>query len=238
MSLARDIAKSEGSLRGKKVSSAFLPDGDGLAPGPTPDSAALAGRVAQIMALGPESVLKLCRQVLQVQYSELAPRLIDAEFVATLPSSLPGDARPTLRVLTEMISEGNEEVIALGYEFSDGEILQLLHEASARGVQVVIIGDRSRGSLARVSQSWPVGVQKPKLFHDRERGTRRARYASMHAKCLLVDGRSLLITSANFTFHGLRGNIEFGVRLSGEPAQEARRIFSRLVNAHILEKCV
>jgi len=58
----------------------------------------------------------------------------------------------------------------------------------------------------------------------------------MHAKCLLVDSRDLLVTSANFTFHGLHGNIEIGVRLSGAPAVEARKIFSHLVENRIVEE--
>jgi phosphatidylserine/phosphatidylglycerophosphate/cardiolipin synthase-like enzyme len=58
----------------------------------------------------------------------------------------------------------------------------------------------------------------------------------MHAKCLLVDGHDLLVTSANFTFHGLHGNIEIGIRLSGPPAAEARKIFSHLVGNQVLEE--
>jgi phosphatidylserine/phosphatidylglycerophosphate/cardiolipin synthase-like enzyme len=58
----------------------------------------------------------------------------------------------------------------------------------------------------------------------------------MHAKCLLVDGNDLLITSANFTFHGLHGNVEIGVRLSGPPASEARKIFSYLVEHGLVEE--
>ena len=58
----------------------------------------------------------------------------------------------------------------------------------------------------------------------------------MHAKCLLVNGADLLVTSANFTFHGLHGNIEIGVRLSGPPALEARKMFSHLVENGVVEE--
>jgi phosphatidylserine/phosphatidylglycerophosphate/cardiolipin synthase-like enzyme len=58
----------------------------------------------------------------------------------------------------------------------------------------------------------------------------------MHAKCLLVDGNDLLVTSANFTFHGLHGNIELGVRLCGTPGSEARKIFCHLVESGIVEE--
>ena len=35
----------------------------------------------------------------------------------------------------------------------------------------------------------------------------------MHCKMIVVDDQDLLVTSANFTYHGMLGNIEFGVRL-------------------------
>lgn len=80
----------------------------------------------------------------------------------------------------------------------------------------------------RVLEVWPEDAARPRIFHDRPRAD-GAPYASMHAKCLLVDGSDLLITSANFTFHGLKGNIEIGVRLGGPPGAEARKIFPHLV---------
>ena len=74
-----------------------------------------------------------------------------------------------------------------------------------------------------------------RVYSTTEIGSMEPPYASMHAKCLLVDGEDLLVTSANFTFHGLHGNIEVGVRLSGPPASEARKIFSHLVREGVVE---
>src|SRR5262249_43472835 len=107
--------------------------------------------------------------------------------------------------------------------------------ASLRGAKVILICDRGRGVAQRVQASWPPACDRPRIFHDRQR-TGSAPYASMHAKCLLVDSSDLLITSANFTFHGLRGNIEIGVRLGGAPAAEARKFFSHLVENQIVEE--
>ena len=52
----------------------------------------------------------------------------------------------------------------------------------------------------------------------------------------LEDEKDVLVTSANLTFHGLEGNIEIGVRLRGEPAGEARKVFSHLVENGIVEE--
>jgi len=161
--------------------------------------------------------------------------LLEAELVATLPPDTPGIARPTDRVLQEMLTPPIKEIIVLGYEFTDRDMMRILAEATAGGADVIMICDRGRGSATRILDEWPAGAPRPRLFHDRQR-SEAAPYAAMHAKCVLVDGKNLLVTSANFTFHGLHGNIEIGVRLCGAPAAEARKIFSHLVENGIVEE--
>ena len=120
----------------------------------------------------------------------------------------------------------------MGYELTDERVLSLLKKVETEGADVIVICDRERGVAKRVLNS---GLRRARVFQDRER-LEGAPYSSMHAKCLLVNGSDLLITSANFTFHGLHGNVEIGVRLSGPPAQEARKIFSHLVDSGIVEE--
>ncbi|MGC4120463.1 MAG: phospholipase D-like domain-containing protein [Myxococcales bacterium] len=173
-------------------------------------SAGAGDALQQLRSLGcadPERVLVLCLQALLVQRSEFVPRIVEAELVATLPPSVPGVTRPTEQVVLEMLRAPRREVVLLGYEVSDERLMQLLARAAASGATVVAICDRERGAARRVLERWPAGVPRPRLFEDCER-SEAAPFASMHAKCLLVDGEDLLVTSANFTFHGLHGNIE------------------------------
>jgi phosphatidylserine/phosphatidylglycerophosphate/cardiolipin synthase-like enzyme len=200
----------------------------------TPACAAMVGRFDTLSDSG--DAVRACLQSLRIQHEELKPKLLDAELVATLPAGVPGLARPTQGVVSEMISRATAEVILLGYEFTDHNLVELLAGVSAAGRDVIIICDRTRGGSKRIHDLWPRAVKVPKLFHDKERGD-GAPYASMHAKCLLIDGIDLLITSANFTFHGLHGNIEIGIRISGQPAEEARKIFSHLVESGLVEPC-
>jgi phosphatidylserine/phosphatidylglycerophosphate/cardiolipin synthase-like enzyme len=231
MGLARDLVELEARIRERPNVDLFAPlERSGLIE--TPDCATMISRIRPV---DPASVMRLCLQALRIQHEELRPRLLDAELVATLPPETPGIARPTERVIHEMMSSAATEIILLGYDLTDRHLIALLAEASARAANVIMICDRGRRIAARVREAWPSGVRLPKIFHDRERSD-GALYASMHAKSLLVDGRDLLITSANFTFHGLHGNVEIGVRLSGAPAAEARKIFSHLVENRILEE--
>ena len=57
----------------------------------------------------------------------------------------------------------------------------------------------------------------------------------MHGKAILVDGRDLLVTSANMTFHGMRHNIELGIRVRGRHVELALDFFNALLRSDLLE---
>lgn len=234
MSLARELVEVEGQLRERATVDLFSAQDTGSLLS-TPEYATILARLAATGPADHSTYARLCLQALRIQYEEFRPKLLDAELVATLPADSPGIARPTQAVVREMIDRARAEVILLGYEFTDRDSVQLLADARARGANIIVICDRGRGSSKLIADAWPAKVPRPRIFNDRKRAD-GARYASMHAKCLLIDGSDLLVTSANFTFHGLRGNIEIGIRLSGPPAEEARKIFSHLVENGLVEE--
>jgi phosphatidylserine/phosphatidylglycerophosphate/cardiolipin synthase-like enzyme len=57
---------------------------------------------------------------------------------------------------------------------------------------------------------WPFGDPQPTVHYDPRTALQHAR-VSLHAKCVIVDHRFTLITSANFTDRGHSRNIEAGV---------------------------
>ena len=231
MGIPRDLVQLEAALRIGGLVDPFSPVGhSGLVESPAARS--MIERIRGARFCDPVRTLRLCLQALRVQHEEIAPTLVETELVATLPPEMPGIARTTGQILREMLRPPVEEVILLGYEVSDQDMMRLIMEVEATGAEVIIICDRARGTAQRVLN---VGLRRARIFQDRER-LGEAPYSSMHAKCLLVNGTDLLVTSANFTFHGLHGNIEIGVRLSGPPALEARKIFSHLVETGIVEE--
>jgi phosphatidylserine/phosphatidylglycerophosphate/cardiolipin synthase-like enzyme len=230
VALARELVELGSRLRGDAAIDLFAARGRGSFLS-APETAPFLQRLEGV---SPSGALVLCLQALQVQLFELAPKLLDAELVATLPPEVPGLARPTETVIQEMIARARSEIILLGYDFTDAGLVQQLATACNRTVSVVLICDRHKGGACRVSALWPNGGGKPRIFHDRQRPG-AAPFASLHAKCILVDAAELLVTSANFTFHGLRGNIEVGIRIAGSPAAEARKVFSYLVETQIVE---
>lgn len=231
MSFARDLVALADELRSmKERPDLFGPDADTW----IANSAAAAPAIEVLKKAGSaEKALKAALQALEVQRESLEPRLLDAAFVATFPGVFPFGARPTELVICEMLTRARHEIIALGYEVTHAETIGLLRACSSRGVEVVLICDRGTLNEALLDD-WP-DTNRPKIYVDRERDE-AFRYSKMHCKTLLVDHEDLLVTSANFTLHGLRGNIEFGVRLRGGPARQARDIFRHLLVSGLLEK--
>lgn len=68
--------------------------------------------------------------------------------------------------------------------------------------------------LSRFSRKhWPAGVALPNIYYDPETRKLGAERTSLHAKCVVVDDRWALVTSANFTEAAQERNIEAGVLL-------------------------
>ena len=81
-------------------------------------------------------------------------------------------------------------------------------EAAARGPGS---GGPRRSAVDRFyGENWPFGDPRPAVYYD-PRTVEPGSVASLHAKCVVVDGRWSLVSSANFTDRGLHRNLEAGV---------------------------
>lgn len=148
---------------------------------------------------------------------------------------LPGiPTQDTGAVVQTLIAEAQKEILLITYAIHDGA--HLFQSLAARmlaipGLKVVFcihIG-RTSGDTSSDAQivsryaaefrmrHWPWRVL-PKVFYDpRSLIAHGDQRASMHAKCIVVDRRVALITSANFTEAAQGRNIEAGVLVRHEP---------------------
>jgi phosphatidylserine/phosphatidylglycerophosphate/cardiolipin synthase-like enzyme len=76
--------------------------------------------------------------------------------------------------------------------------------------------------------NWPFGAPILRLYYD-PRTVEPTSTASLHAKCIVVDDRRALVTSANFTSRGQERNVEVGVLVESE--KFARELFHQWRNA-------
>lgn len=61
--------------------------------------------------------------------------------------------------------------------------------------------------------NWPKDVPIPSIYYDPESQAQGEKCTTLHAKCVVVDDRWALVTSANFTEAAQERNIEAGVLL-------------------------
>ncbi len=166
----------------------------------------LTGEVATLNAIGREGALALLGAVLaERRVSSRRP-----ELVWTGPESRWSGARDTAVVLADLFRGASETVLLAGFAFDHAaDVLRPLHEALRRGVSCRLFAD-AEVAASFLREHWPFGPPFPELYgFAPEKGV----FASLHAKCVVVDGRWVFVTSANFTDRGQTRNIEVGVLL-------------------------
>ncbi len=113
-----------------------------------------------------------------------------------------------------MVHEAQQTIIVMGYVFTGGAralIEQLAAARRDRAVHVTLIGNRMQDHIPIIRSMWPADSPTPEVF-SRETSS-DDNTAAMHAKLLISDSVAALITSANFSHHGLHENIEVGVKI-------------------------
>jgi len=86
---------------------------------------------------------------------------------------------------------------------------------------------------------WTFGLPKPDVYYDPRTAMPGPPWASLHAKCVVVDDETTLITSANFTDRGQTRNIEAGVLIDDRAfAEELGAQWRQLIAAGLVHRYV
>jgi phosphatidylserine/phosphatidylglycerophosphate/cardiolipin synthase-like enzyme len=167
----------------------------------------------------------------------------------------PGTAsRDTAAVVRELFATAERHVLLSGYVVYKGlEVFEVLarrmDESPALSVRMFLNVDRPAGDTSLAVEivkrfaadfalkQWP-GTRRPEVFYDpRALSSEPGKHAVLHAKCLVVDHETALVSSANFTPAALERNIEAGVLLrSASFAARLEAHFESLVTAGVLRR--
>lgn len=167
----------------------------------------LAPALGVLNTLGPEGGVALMEAVLS---ERLRARPPPPELVWTGPEARVSQARDTEIVLAELFASARQSVLVAGFRFDSGaRLLAPLHRVmKEHGVACTVFGDAAEAERF-IARNWPFGAPYPTVYRD----ARGNAYASLHAKCVVVDEERALVTSANFTARGQTRNVEVGVLL-------------------------
>jgi hypothetical protein len=175
------------------------------------------------------------------------------ELVWTGPE-LPGaGSRDTLVVVRELFASAESSVLVSGFAVHQGkEVFERLagrmSEVPALKVRLFLNIARSQGSRDREEQivqdfvsqfrrnDWPNDTP-PEIYYDsRSLAEGHRERAVLHAKCIVVDDRRALVTSANLTPAAQERNIEAGLLVDDRGiARSLRMQFDSLVSAGVLK---
>lgn len=167
-----------------------------------------------------------CLELALDRPSETVPGTID--LIWSGPDEPESLAESTSVTLRELFRSAAQEILISGYTLYNGRDI---FEPLARRMedmpelQVTLVMNITRkdndtsldGSVVArwreqfFKRQWP-GSRRPSIFHDpRSLRMERDKRAVMHAKCILVDRRIGLVSSANLTEAALFRNIEAGL---------------------------
>lgn len=149
------------------------------------------------------------------------------ELVWSGPLAPQATHRDTAVVMRSLFNRAQQRVLIGGYSFDHGEeIFEPLHRAmEERDVTAELFLDidgtapnaaagpafAKRRIEEFFAKNWPFEGKRPVVFYDPRTAVPGPPWASLHAKCVVVDTRWSLVTSANFTDRGQTRNIELGV---------------------------
>jgi phosphatidylserine/phosphatidylglycerophosphate/cardiolipin synthase-like enzyme len=184
-----------------------------------PQASVIAEALAGLDATAVRAVLRL---VLAERVHRPPPRL---DLVWSGPESRGSVTRDTGLAVQRLFESATRTVLVAGYTFDKPEILAPLHAAMSRGVSTTLFMDidghapspkladeYATHSIDRfLHEIWTFGPPHPDIYWDPRTAAPGPPWASLHAKCVVVDEARTLITSANFTDRGQSRNIEVGV---------------------------
>ena len=141
---------------------------------------------------------------------------------------LAATARDTGVVIRQLFEGARKTVLAVGFAVHQGKsvfealaqrldadetldailCLDVRREPSDTSLDSAIL---DRFARRFVDREWP-GERRPRVFHDpRSLSAADRSTSALHAKCVAIDGRKALVTSANFTEAAQHRNIELGL---------------------------
>lgn len=171
------------------------------------------------------------------------------DLVVTGPATSGAANRDTSVVVSDLFRNAKATVLLAGYAVYGGRrVFQALGERmqSVPSLKVKMFLDISRkhGDTSTSEEivkrfvhnfrttEWPVHVALPEIYYDpRSLLTQRVDRAVLHAKCIVIDGEKVFISSANFTEAAHHRNVEVGIVLhSAGAAERLSRFFETLAD--------
>jgi phosphatidylserine/phosphatidylglycerophosphate/cardiolipin synthase-like enzyme len=176
------------------------------------------------------------------------------ELVWSGPESPGSESRDTGVLVAELFAAAEKSVLVAGFAVAQGKrvfraLSDRMSDLPSLKVRMFLNVSRPYRDLTTeaelvkrfadgfIANEWP-GSRLPEIYYDRRALAADApKRASLHAKCVVVDERKTLVTSANFTDAAQRRNIEAGIFVvDSDLARSLLRQFDALIGNGLLRQ--
>ena len=179
------------------------------------------------------------------------------DLVATRPRAGEVNLLDTSVAVRRLFANAQREVLIAGFRVNDRDMLEPLRRPAGRTLDVRLFADlnpefdaagRRQARPADLAawptvwwdqlleSVWPRHMDPPRAWYAPTTlgPSTEGEWCSMHVKSVVVDRRTLFVTSANFTKRGHERNIELGVLIEDpERAEECVAVFEEWVGAGV-----
>jgi PLD-like domain len=217
----------------------------------------VARKLELLSASGMSSeALSLCLELTADALSSRTPLEDLVDLVTTGPETGSIANRSTAVVVGELFRGAKRSVLIAGYAVYQGQkVFQALGERMVQqpelDVRMFLDVPRKQGDtssadvlIARFvqqfkSSQWPSGMPFPNLYCCEQLMTPNGKPGSLHAKCIVVDGDHVFVSSANFTEAAQQRNIEVGLLVQSHVVGErVCRFFETLLDHHYFLRAI
>jgi cardiolipin synthase len=163
-----------------------------------------------------------------LETAEFESRAQSIDLVWTGPETSAVSVRRSAAVLLELIESARTDLLVMSFaSFRIPDADAALSRAADRGVRMYLILESEEDSSGRYRQygapAFSALAHNPRVSYYCWPKEKRPHGALLHAKAVVADGSSALITSANLTAHAIDVNIEIGILIRGEPVPKRLR---------------
>lgn len=123
---------------------------------------------------------------------------------------MPEEGQKAQSKIISLIGSAQQDIYIAMYSFTNKEITKALTQASNRGVMVWLVVDSKAGVGDRYSKTGEVAkLKNAKVFLAKGAKAPNGKYyGKMHSKVMVVDGKTAVFGSVNWSFTGFHANHE------------------------------
>jgi phosphatidylserine/phosphatidylglycerophosphate/cardiolipin synthase-like enzyme len=217
----------------------------------------ISGKLDSLSASGMSSeALSVCLELAADALSSRSPLEDLVDLVTTGPETGGVANRSTAVVVSELFRGAEHSVLIAGYAVYQGQ--RVFRSLGDRMLQYPKLDVRMFLDVARKqsdtssadaliarfvqqfkTSQWPNGMPLPNVYCCGRPISQNGKPGSLHAKCIVVDGKHVFVSSANFTEAAQERNIEVGLLIQSPAlAERVCRFFDALLDERFFVRTI